>query len=343
MEMGAENLRKKGFDLVFDRKEMFLHKIDCSDIENIPSDRLEGYWTKSMPNKIKFCPCPKCFPTRYQQYKERTTGLHGRRLITKFIRENADKTYVKDVGLDCIHRLHSPCVHSRPIRFLTAVSFAPDDMPLCKQCFSIYSDEYLARQVRQAFVVDQEQTPENVMQAISKICTEHFMFVSFVSSTAYITTVAGRWHFDFEQKPITLYHASYVKAEQKKDRLRYLMQDGVEYHQQDQTFETAQDVLLYIVFHDDSMVRRIVSQKRIPVRSVEELEHIIVTKMEDNGLRDNIVADTLGISEQALDRYLEDGLKTMPLHLLEKLSEILDMSPDFFLDAISDISDWRVG
>ena len=342
MQMGAERLRGRGFDLVYDCKKMLLHQIDCPEVKEIPSERLEGQYMSHMPRKVKYCPCPKCLPFAAQVYKERTTGLKGRQIILTLLANNKDKSYIKDNELNCIHRLHSPCLFNRPIRFLKPIETIPDHASLCKRCFSRYSDEAVAYRVRQEFSkTDAGKTLENLIRAITQTCASHNMFVEFVSKTAYITTVAGQWYFNLAQNPLELYHANYAKTEQGKSRLRYL-QEGISYHKQDHSFGTAQDVLCYVVFHDDAMIRRMVNQKQEPIRTAEELENIIVACMEDKDLWDDTIADILGISEQAWMHYLDDGLKTMPLYLLEKLGAALDIDPDFFVGAIADIREWEV-
>lgn len=55
MEMGAERLRERGFDLVYDCKKMLLHQIDCPEVKEIPSERLEGQYMSHMPRKVKYC------------------------------------------------------------------------------------------------------------------------------------------------------------------------------------------------------------------------------------------------------------------------------------------------
>ena len=341
MELGADSLFKKGFDLAFDEKEMLLHKIDCEDLKSTPTERLSGYLMATMPRKVKFCPCPKCFPYASQEYKERTTGLKGRHMVRVMMGRNEDKPYVHDQGLGCVHRLHSPCTYARPIRFLTPIATIPDDMPLCEQCFSRFSEEAIARRMQTEFQnVQAEGKGESLVDAISRICSSYNMYVEFVSKTAYITTAAGQWHFDMQQQPFELYHANYVNSEEGKDSLRYFRGE-TGYHKQEGNFESIQDVLRYIVFHDDAMVRRMVVQKQEPIRTIDELKDIIVARMEEKNLWDDTVSNALNISDQAWLHYFEDGLGSMPLYLIEKLAMVIGVNVDFLFSAISSIAEWR--
>jgi len=85
-----------------------------------------------------------------------------------------------------------------------------------------------------------------------KVLSEQYgMHVEFIGGMVYITTIAGEWHFDYNDRPIRLHRKN---AEKRLDRHGKLI--GY-YHLQEYSFHAPLQVLAYIRKHEQAAVRRL--------------------------------------------------------------------------------------
>lgn len=90
---------------------------------------------------------------------------------------------------------------------------------------------------------------ELMRQALAELADRHGMHIAFKGGSALVTTIAGEWFFDYNQRPICLHH--------KNNDIR-LRSDGTpngHYHMQALTFPTPLSALAYIYHHERAAER----------------------------------------------------------------------------------------
>lgn len=90
---------------------------------------------------------------------------------------------------------------------------------------------------------------ELMRQALAELADRHGMHVTFKGGSALVTTIAGEWFFDYNQRPICLHH--------KNNDIR-LRPDGTpngHYHVQTLTFPTPMAAMAYIYHHERAAER----------------------------------------------------------------------------------------
>lgn len=85
---------------------------------------------------------------------------------------------------------------------------------------------------------------EVMRQALAELANRHGMHAAFKDGTALVTTVAGEWIFNFNQRPIQLFHKN------SEDRLYEDSRPSGDYHSQYLTFPSPMDALVYIYHHE---------------------------------------------------------------------------------------------
>ena len=320
---------------IFDTHNMIIHKKVCCEIDHLPAETLKGL-PEPMPKKIKYCPCEKCMPILAQQYKDRTTGLNGKRLVFTRIK-SSHKPYVWDAQNQFMHRSNSPCIYNRPIRFLTPTDKIFENHELCPKCFSDHSPEKIARQVQYEFRrVKNINDYEGTFEAIKSYCSKNFMIVAVVDYVVYITTIAGQWYFDIRETPVDLYHRNYRKTPPENYTNTLVVYDDAQYHKQEIVLKSVQEALTYIVNHDESMILRLVrSSKDDLYESDNALAQFVRNRMEDCGIPKDREAASIGVTQEAWSNYQSSGYTTMPLQVLHRLSETINIDMDVLFDGIA--------
>nr|WP_326184523.1 hypothetical protein [uncultured Oscillibacter sp.] len=90
---------------------------------------------------------------------------------------------------------------------------------------------------------------ELMRQAMAELAERHSMHIEFKGGSAMVTTIAGEWFFDYNQRPICLHH--------KNNDARFHA-DGTSdgyYHVQKLTFPTPLAALAYIYHHERAAER----------------------------------------------------------------------------------------
>jgi hypothetical protein len=100
---------------------------------------------------------------------------------------------------------------------------------------------------------------------ISSLCEEYGMHAEFVAGTVFVTTVAGEWFFDFNDRPIRLRHKNYT------DLTKELGKSLNHYHLQKKSFSSPLYVIKYICEHDLALKRRVMSDIKSELATDEYL------------------------------------------------------------------------
>jgi hypothetical protein len=89
-----------------------------------------------------------------------------------------------------------------------------------------------------------------IKHELSKACAEYGMHAEYAGGTVFVTTVAGEWFFDFNDRPIRLHHKNYT------ERAKELSKTLNHYHLQSRKFASPLQALRYISEHDLELKRR---------------------------------------------------------------------------------------
>lgn len=90
---------------------------------------------------------------------------------------------------------------------------------------------------------------ELMRQSLAELADRHGMHIAFKGGTALVTTIAGEWFFDYNQRPISLHHKN------NDIRLRLDGTPNGHYRVQALTFPTPLAALAYIYRHERAAER----------------------------------------------------------------------------------------
>lgn len=96
---------------------------------------------------------------------------------------------------------------------------------------------------------------EMMRRAMSELAARQHMYVEFVGDSAFVTTIAGEWYFNYNIRPIQLHHKNL------KVRLDRNGQNTGFFHQQKLVFETPMEALAYIYHHERAAENRAFAEK----------------------------------------------------------------------------------
>jgi hypothetical protein len=93
-----------------------------------------------------------------------------------------------------------------------------------------------------------------IRKEIVLICEEYGMHAEFSGGTVFVTTVAGEWFFDYNDRPIRLHHKNYIAMVAK------IGKSLQHYHLQHERFASPLHALRYISGHDLALKRKVMQE-----------------------------------------------------------------------------------
>lgn len=97
------------------------------------------------------------------------------------------------------------------------------------------------------------QTRADILQkALSSVAKQHNMFIRFVGSSAYVSSIAGQWFFNYTADNIVLYHEN---QDVRYDRDGDLVPG--DFHVQDKSFRSPLAAIAYIARHEKAVENRL--------------------------------------------------------------------------------------
>lgn len=126
----------------------------------------------------------------------------------------------------------------------------------CRRCLPLLAEEADARRT---ILLNQQNSKATVLRDELRVfCYEYGMYIEFIGSIAYVTTIAGEWFFDPNIRPIKLHH--------KNEEMRYdnSGRSNGYYHIQEVTFPTPAHAISYIYRHERSTIKRLTKKEKDP-------------------------------------------------------------------------------
>ena len=96
---------------------------------------------------------------------------------------------------------------------------------------------------------------EIMRRQIKALSVQYGMHAEFHGSMVYVTTIAGEWYFDYNDRPIKLKHKNATKKLNRNGK------STGHYHNQDLTFHAPLQVLSYIRRHESAEIRRLMEKR----------------------------------------------------------------------------------
>lgn len=119
---------------------------------------------------------------------------------------------------------------------------------------------------------------KSLRDALEDVAERNGMHLRVIGSTAYVTTVAGEWFFDYTLPTITLHH--------KNKDLRYDYHDNPipgDYHRQKQPFASPLETMAYIRNHERSLEKRLFDERDTDLirRACEMIDDLLLDMSAD--------------------------------------------------------------
>lgn len=155
-----------------------------------------------------------------------------------------DCYFVGDKTSKYYHMKDCPCIAQIVKKDLEACGSNPEHHGF-KPCSVCKPSPVIVKKERPAL----KSKSELMRQAMAELAERHSMHVEFKGGSALVTTIAGEWFFDYNQRPICLHH--------KNNDARFRA-DGTSdgyYHIQKLTFPTPLAALAYIYHHERAAER----------------------------------------------------------------------------------------
>lgn len=156
-----------------------------------------------------------------------------------------DCYFIGDKSKKLYHAKNCPCISQIVKKDLEACGANPEFHGF-KPCCECKPTPVAVKKDRSA----PKSRSELMRQALAELADRHGMHIAFKGGAALVTTIAGEWFFDYNQRPVQLHH--------KNNDLR-LRADGTpngHYHVQALTFPTPMTALAYIYHHERAAERR---------------------------------------------------------------------------------------
>jgi hypothetical protein len=168
--------------------------------------------------------------------------------------------YMGDTRTNVFHELKSACLSEIPKDNLRGLGKDPRKVGFtaCATCLQGFTPPALPYSTTRKPQVHVSKKPlavkksklEIMREQIKRLSEEYGMHAEFHGSRVYITTVAGEWYFDYNNRPIRLRHKN---AEKWRDRNGKLIGH---FHTQPYQFHAPLQVLAYIRNHERLEVQR---------------------------------------------------------------------------------------
>jgi len=165
--------------------------------------------------------------------------------------------YMGDTRSSVFHELKSVCLSKVPKEYLRGLGKDPRKVGFnaCLICLKQFAPPAIPKMptVKNSKKSSASgKSKAEIMRSQIKILSEEYgMHAEFHGSMVYITTMAGEWYFDYNDRPIRLRHKN---AEKRLDRSG---QPTGHYHAQPYQFHAPLQVLAYIRNHEQLEVRRL--------------------------------------------------------------------------------------
>jgi len=164
--------------------------------------------------------------------------------------------FMGDTRTNVFHELKSACLGIIPKENLRGLGRDPRKVGFtaCSICLQKFTPPAITKKPqvnvsKKGFVCGRSKS-EIMREQINILSEEYGMHAEFHGSMVYISTIAGEWYFDYNDRPIRLRHKN---AEKRLDR--YGKPIG-HYHAQPYQFHAPLQVLAYIRNHERLEVRR---------------------------------------------------------------------------------------
>lgn len=127
----------------------------------------------------------------------------------------------------------------------------------CPLCLPLREAEYKynnCKNYREKYNGSKSKTKATIIrEQLQHICYAYGIYIEFSGSCAYVTTVAGEWHFNYCDRPIKIHH--------KNDEQRFdaTGKHTGYYHIHDTMFSSPAYALAYIFRHEQATIKRIMA------------------------------------------------------------------------------------
>lgn len=173
------------------------------------------------------------------------------------ILERTSYCYIGDTRTELFHDLKSACLKGVPGEFMRGLGKDPRKAGFspCPQCLGRFTSPVQTKTptVKMPKIKPHSgKSKSDIMRSQIKFLSEQYgMHAEFHGNMVYVTTVAGEWYFDYNDRPIRLRHKN---AEKRVDRHGKLIGH---YHRQQYEFHAPLQVLAYIRNHEQAEVHRL--------------------------------------------------------------------------------------
>jgi len=180
---------------------------------------------------------------------------------SEHILANTSYSYIADIRTGLFHDLKSFCLNGVPGEFMRGLGKRPlkTGFKPCPICIGKYmlpvTDITPTPSIDKKKALAHQSKSEIMRSQIRALSVQYGMHAEFHGSMVYVTTIAGEWYFDYNDRPIKLKHKNSEK------RLNRYGKPTGHYHNQELTFHAPLQVLSYIRRHEQAEIRRMMEDE----------------------------------------------------------------------------------
>lgn len=171
------------------------------------------------------------------------------------------------------------------------------------------------------------QSKDKLVQRVLKAyCEQQDMFIEFVGSIAYVSTIAGEWYFDYTIKEPALHHRSTEQREVAPGKVSH-------YHIQRINTKTALTAVMYIYRHDQATIRRLMGSE---IKCCEEqtLPALVHRLCVDAGIEIDDLLEALGITRKEWALWVSEDMLTVQIETISFIADFFEIDSGEFISHI---------